>query len=213
MKRFIFIQTILLILTTISANAQKASATTSHSKGTFTSTVKIKGEVTNEAVQATINTFFNQYKNNLNGLFEWALKDLKLQGEADDLIVFNIKSHTLNNNMVNGVMDIIISPINKKYNNVKYNVSLNLKKTKDTPQIIELTYNMTDCEEVIKSASAVLTVTQSDAGTATCTLTANVQLTRFYNPMMSTKMYKEHIEWRFTKLVENLYADALRRSK
>jgi hypothetical protein len=99
-------------------------------------------------------------------------------------------------------MDMSVVPMGRKYTDVPYNVALT--KTKNTSEEIEVSYKLSDCKEVIKQANATLKITRTDANTATITLVADVQLTSFYNTLVTKKMYTENMKWRFENFVRNL---------
>jgi len=200
---------IVLIISVFSLNAAAQTATTnvSYSKGVFTTTVSISAAASQEAMRSTVDKFIHQYKNNLPALFPWALQGINLQGEKDGFIVFNVKKHTLDGALVRGVMDMTVVPLGRKYTDVHYSVAV--KKTKDTAEEIAISYEMTDCEEVIKYALATFSITHNAEGNRMLiTLVANVQLSKFYNTVTTKKMYAEGMTWRFVRFLENLAKDA-----
>jgi hypothetical protein len=201
MRKIVFILYICLITGNL-LNAQ----TTTYSKGVFTVKVEQRVSVSEEKMNATVDKFIDQYKNNLPLLDGWAIKGLKLRGEKDNFIIFNIKSHKPDAQNIDGVMDIKIVPLNKNYQNVTYDVAL--FKTKKSDFEYDIHYSLTNCTEVINSAKAVINIKVSDNGNAAVTLVANVQLTKSYNMLMSRKQFEENLSWRFEKFVTNLIAEA-----
>jgi hypothetical protein len=180
--------------------------TTTYSKGVFTVKVEQRVNVSEEKMNAIIDKLINQYKNNLPLLDSWAIKGLKLRGEKDNFIIFNIKSHKPDGQNIDGVMDIKIVPLSKNYQNVTYDVDL--FKTKKSDYDYNIHYSLTNCTEVISSAKAEINIKFSDSENAVVTLVANVQLTRSYNMLMSKKQFEENLSWRFEKFVTNLIAEA-----
>jgi hypothetical protein len=195
---------LLLLINFLAINifAQKPTANVTYSKGTFTTTVSMTLNASHNAVNKLVDDFISQYKSNLPALFEWALQGVNLHGEKDKFMIFNVKQHTLANGVVRGKMDMTLVPLGQNFTDVPYNVVL--KKTKNTANEIELSYQLTDCKEVIKQASATMKIVHTNDHTATVTLVADVQLTRFYNTLVSKKMYAENMQWRFVNFVENL---------
>lgn len=199
--KIIYILFIFSILPLI-LNAQKASSNTTYKKGVFTTMVNCTIESTQKNVNQVVNDFISQYKTNLNALFSWALKDVKLKGEQDNFIEFNIKSHSPENQVIIGKMDISVKLLGKKYKDVGYKVKI--EKVKETQDVTEISYFLYDCEEVIEQAKAVFTITRLDTNSYELKLVAQTQLKKFYNTVMSQKMFRENIEWRFRKFVENM---------
>jgi hypothetical protein len=185
--------------------AQPSTTNTVYSKGVFTTTVSGVFEGSQQTVNQTINKFISEYSGNLQALFGWALKGLKLQGEKDGFIEFNIKSHTPENQIIIGKMDIAVKLMGKQHNNVAYKVKI--EKTKTADNLTEISYHLYDCEEVISSAKATLTITKLESNTYDYKLVVRTTLTKFYNALMSRKMFRENIEWRFSKLTDNLIKD------
>ncbi|MDR2824449.1 MAG: hypothetical protein LBB41_04540 [Prevotellaceae bacterium] len=200
---------IIFIFSVLCANfvtAQQATSTTTYAKGVFTTTVSCTFESNQQQVDQTINNFVSQYKGNLNALFPWALKGLKLQGEKDDFIEFNVKTHTLEKQIVVGKMDIAVKLLGKKFTDVGYKVKI--EKTKSSDDVAVISYYLYDCEEVIQSAKATFTVTKLNSTTCECKLVASTTLVKFYNMVMTKKMFRENLEWRFQKFTENMAKNA-----
>jgi len=200
-KKIIYILLIFNILSFV-LNAQKANSNTVYKKGIFTTTVVCSFNSTQNNVNKAVNNFITQYKTNLKALFPWALKGVKLQGENDDFIEFNIKSHLFENQIVMGKMDISVKLLGKKYKDVGYKVKI--EKIKGTQDVTEISYFLYDCEEVIEQAKGIFTITHLDTNSYECKLIVNTQLKKFYNTVLSQKMFRENLEWRFRKFVENM---------
>ncbi|GHT17770.1 hypothetical protein FACS189429_2630 [Bacteroidia bacterium] len=205
-KKNLIILIISLLCTHINTDAQQSNANTTYAKGVFTTTVSCTFEGNQQSVNQTVNNFLSQYKNNLKALFLWALKDVKLQGEKDNFIEFNIKSHTLDNQIVAGKMDIAVKPLGKKFNDVAYKVKV--EKTRATDDMVEVSYYLYDCQEVIQSSKATFSITKLSPTTYECKLIAQTKLAKFYNMLMTKKMFRDNIEWRFCKFVENMAKSA-----
>ncbi|MCL2597820.1 MAG: hypothetical protein FWD66_09265 [Paludibacter sp.] len=200
-KNIIYILFIFNILPLI-LNAQKANSNTTYKKGIFSTEVTCSVESVQKNVNQVVNDFIWQYKFNLNALFGWALKDVKLHGEQDNFIEFDIKSHSFENQIVNGKMDIAVKLLGKKYTDVAYKVKI--EKIKDTQDLTEISYFLYDCEEVINQAQAKFSITRLDTNSYEIKLIAQTQLKKFYNTLMTQKMFRQNIEWRFRKFVENM---------
>lgn len=187
----------------------KDEMTTYHKDGVFVSKCSVKIEASDEAIRSTIKDFIDQYHNDLDALYKWAFVGVKLRGEQDDFIMFNIKSHQPQNGIVHSLMDINISFIRKKYADVSYRVEL--KKINDTPDRIDVSYKLTQCDEVIRETDALFSIVKQ-GNDIYSVVEADVKLTRFYDRFMTLKQYRENIEWRFQRFLENLRDEAERRT-
>ncbi|MDR0371177.1 MAG: hypothetical protein LBH80_04915 [Prevotellaceae bacterium] len=183
-----------------SQNTQKSSSKT---KGLFRTTVSLDIKSSNEKALTVIDKFIDQYNHNIPPLFGWALTGIKLQGEKDSFIEFNIKSHDYNktNNTVNGVMAINVGMLGKHFENINYKTQLR-KEVKPDNSVI-LRYEMLECEEVISKVVAELNVVQKTADTVQLTFAVDVKLSMPYN-LMTFKQYRENLEWRFVKFLQNI---------
>jgi hypothetical protein len=183
-----------------SQNIQKSS---SKSKGLFRTAVSLDIKSSHEKVLAVIDKFIDQYNYNIPPLFGWALTGIKLQGEKDNFIEFDIKSHNYNkaNNTVNGLMGINVNLLGKNFENINYKTRLK-KEVKPDNNVI-LRYEMFECEEVINKVVAKLDVVQKTADTVQLTFDVDVKLSMPYN-LMTVKQYRENLEWRFVKFLQNI---------
>jgi len=187
----------------ISCYTQNIASSITCSHGIFTTSVTTTVNASQIAVNNVVNKFITHYKTDLPALFPWALKGVNLQGETDKLMIFNIKSHTLGNDgVVRGMMDMTVVPLGKTYTDVTYSVLLT--KVKDTPNDIVISYKLYDCQEIIKTANATLTITRTTNNAVTISLVADVTLTRFYNLLITRKMYEDAIGWRFVNFIRNI---------
>ena len=207
MKKLVIISFANLLV--ISAFTQNITSSVTYSRGVFTTSVTTTVTASQSAVNDVISKFFTQYKTDLPALFTWAFKGVNLQGEADKFMIFNVKSHKLGNDgVVRGVMDMKIIDLGKTYTNVAYSGALT--KVKDTPDEIVILYKLYDCQEVIKLANATLKITRTADKAVTLSLVADITLTRFYNMLITRKMFDENLKWRFVNLVKN-FANAVQK--
>ncbi|MDR0415018.1 MAG: hypothetical protein LBH84_06350 [Prevotellaceae bacterium] len=187
---------------TASLPAQNVATSVSYRNGIFTTTVTVPVSAPHSAASQVIDRFIHQYKNEVDLLFGWALKEVNLQGEKDGFMIFNILSHSLSGNVVEGAMDMEAVALGKRYKSVTYKVHLD--KVIDTPDTLEILYKLYDCQDVIQNVDARLKFTLQNRRTVQLSLVADVKLTSFYNTMVSRAAYDKNMTWRFAKFVENM---------
>jgi hypothetical protein len=185
----------------LAALCQAQGITTDYTKGYFVTRAEATVHAAYSKAALVIEKFIQQYNHDPNGLFRWALVGMKLHGEQDDFIMFNIKTHTLENNYVSGVMDLDVPPLSKKNKDVAYKVRI--YKEEVAGKGLVLRYEMVECEKVIEHAVAQLSIAQESNHDATLHFEAKVKMGLPYS-MMTKKQYRENIEWRFARLLENL---------
>lgn len=177
------------------------------SKGSFKTTVSLDIDTTQEEALAIVDKFIDQYNNNITPLFGWALTGIKLQGEKDDFIEFNIKSHSYNesNKTVEGLMKINLSFLGKNFENIKYKTRLKKEIKPDNSVILH--YEMPECEEVINHVSAKLTIKQKNTNKLSVNFAVDLKLKMPYN-LMTAAQYKDNLEWRFVRFLQNIKKEA-----
>ncbi|MDL2239307.1 hypothetical protein LJC73_03820 [Bacteroidales bacterium OttesenSCG-928-L14] len=193
----------LFLSTTSLAQKQDAKILLSdYTKGKFITSVSIEINAPYEKVDGTLDKFISQYNNHLDELFIWAIKDLKLQGEKDDFIMFNIKSHTYdeNTNRVGGNMDINVTFMKRNFPATRYETSLSKFSSENKTEIV---YEMHYCENVIDKANAKIVITPTTVNSTLLTFDVNLGLSSPYH-LMTKKQYRTNIEWRFAKLLSNI---------
>jgi hypothetical protein len=198
MKKILLISLLSLSIITL---CQAQSTTTNYTKGYFVTKTETAVQATNNNVKSVVEKFIQQYRSDLNGLFTWALKGMKLKMEKDDFIMFNIKSHTPENNYVAGIMDLDVPFLDKKNKNVAYKVKIGKKEIDNKNSVVN--YEMIECEKVIEHAIAQLNIIQKNEKECVLHLEVKIKM-KFPYSMMTKKQYEENIEWRFTQLLENL---------
>jgi hypothetical protein len=203
---------ILLLTTfglTLSLFAQNVNSY--YKKGIFTTVVTTPIKASGSSVQTVMYEFMDQYNNNLAALFKWATKSLKLQGEPDDFIIFNIKSHHYDKvaNSVKGLMDIDVPFIGKSNKNISY--TTRWIRQNDDLQHFKWQYAMPECDKVIDNASADFDIVQKNEDEFLCTFEVKIKL-EFPYKMMNMKQYRENLEWRFVKIIANIKEEMERRN-
>ncbi|NDV45562.1 hypothetical protein D0T49_00650 [Paludibacter sp. 221] len=203
MKKAILVSlSIFLAFTTGLAQQSEPDISSEYKKGEFITTIKIASNASWQNVQKIADLFVYQYNTNLEGLFGWALKGLKLRGEQDDFITFNLKSHNYNEtqNKVDGVMDIGIKLLKKDFTNTGYETTVSKHQEGNR---ITIRYEMLRCDNVINHVDAKFDIAKRTDNTIECIFTANVRLEKPYS-LMTKKQYRENIEWRFARLLSNI---------
>ena len=99
MKKALFLLTVFSMLScwcVLSAQSPEVSIHTYYEKGVFYTQCKVPINASEKVLTSVLDDFVNQYKNDLDKLFAWGLKGLKLQGEKDALISYNLKPGSYN---------------------------------------------------------------------------------------------------------------------
>ena len=180
--------------------------------GHFVSHCKVKVDVSDAVAHKLVDDFIRQSKYHLDSLFMWALKDLKLQGEKGELLVFNLKSgkYDSKSNVVHGKMDVSVPGI---YTIDDFSVDTRTTKTVAENGQITMFFEVTEAAAFVKTTTATLKIVRIDEKTAICTMNSRMSFGWFFNIFITQKRYKEMAEWRFKQLMVNLKKTAEKTSK
>ncbi len=194
----------------LSASGPEPEVTLSEKKGSeFVSSIKVKVNAPFSEACLVLEKFFRQYKYQLDSLFDWALGDLKLRGEKDDMISIALKSHDCADGgaRVNGVMDLYINALNKNFPATTYETDLTFERKGSDHAVVY--YHLLRCDNVIDYVHANLTVARAEGNSSELTLNVRFKATLPYN-LMSRKQYRDNIEWRLVRLTSNMRDEAER---
>lgn len=174
--------------------------------GEFVSSIRVAVHAPYEAVEEVLHKFYRQYRDNLDGLFDWALKDLNLKGERDDMISVNLKRHMPDDEagVVQGVMDLYVKILGQDFPDTEFETTIRLE-TGEAQSVIR--YEMLRCDRVIDHVTASLSAEKTEDGQALLTFDTAFRARNPYN-LMSKKQYRENIGWRFVKFLSNLRDEA-----
>lgn len=202
MKKIISTFVCLLFAAAAFAQTSQANISTVFRNGEFVTRADTTMAASAEAVDKVAARFIDDYNNDLDALFSWALKGLKLQWEEDDFIMFNIRSHKYDaaTGTVRGVMDIYVGMLNQENKDISYRTRL---VREDGNGRIIIKYDMTECDKVMECISAVFEIERINENEARTSLEARATLRKPYS-FMTMRQYRENIEWRLGKLLDNL---------
>lgn len=195
-----------LSATAFSQKSEPVFVVSDYKKGDFITTVKITVNASHDKTNEVLNKFISQYHNDLDALFGWALKDLKLKGEEDKFIMFNLRSHTYDKskNQIKGAMDIHVGPLNQDFASTTYETTLTKKESGSNTTIV---YEILRCDNVIEHVDASFKVLQKADNIAEIVFDVAFTPKRPYH-LMTKKQYRENIEWRFGKFLSNIRDEA-----
>ena len=191
----------------LALQAAETEVSTEYKGGEFVTTVNLPVYASDEKIHFVLDKFISEYNDDLAGLFKWALTGLKIHGEPDDFIMFDLKSHIFDkqSKVIDGIMDINVAFLQRDYADVAYKTTL--KKEKRSDYDIFVQYEMLECEKVISHVDAEFRINRIDESYVECIFFVKVKLQRPFN-LMTKKQYRENIEWRFAKFMENIKREA-----
>lgn len=210
-------RTILLFIvltgTFVSALASPGdSVKTYYKDGYFSTYCKVWVNAPRNVVNEVIDDFVEQSKFDLDQLFEWGLKDMKLRTEEDKLIVFNFKSATYDakNDLIKCVGDVKIPGIISFPDiHVDSRMTKSYLKNGNTCVRIDVMYS----DAFLRETSGLFYAIPEKEKGYWITLETKVKFGWFFNVFITQPMFRSIMEWRFHQMMINIRNEAENRTK
>ncbi len=210
MNKFLTIVLLCIGCSVAYAEAPKDSISTYYKKGQFVTECRVWIDASEEVTSSVMDDFMIQYRSDLPQLFTWGLKDMNLQGEGDEFIVYDLKSSEYDpeTEIIYGKMDVIVPKL-LTIRDIDIEGKMYKKEVSDNKIVIQ--YDILRATGFIKEADATFQILRENEHSAWCTLDLRVKFGWFFNIFVSQKVYKKNLEWRFEQLAMNLRNEAQRR--
>lgn len=203
---------LLCILICTSINTQAAEPEISVQKeGKFETRYQLRAINCADKANEIADYLISDFKTNTTHLFEWALKDLGLQDNNNEVIVvFKSSTFDATTNTMSGYFDIKVPGI-KTFHDVR--VDAVVTKTVYTSGVIKATTNIVYSSLLLKSAvGSVLFVPQKNNDLVLIS-EAKMDFGWFFNLFVTRKRYKSIVEWRIIRMTENIRDECIKRKK
>lgn len=183
---------------------------TTYKDKTFTTKCVVSVNASKEVMNNVIDDYMYQVKYDLDKLYEWALKGLKLRKESDDLLIFNFKSTKYNErtDLIRATGDVEVPRV------INFpDIHVDSKWTKTvvsdrTNVLIDVKYS----DAFLKKTTGHLYM-MPNGKQCVLTLQTNVEFGWFFNVFITRSMFRNIMEWRFEKLLNNVKIEAEKRQK
>lgn len=211
MNRTISLIILLLSIFSLAHSTPNDSVKTYYKNGYFVTYCKVWVN-TNEAVMSNVvNDYVHQTKYDLDKLYGWALKGMKLRNEGDNLIIMNFKSTKYDsfNNIVRGIGDVEIPGIICFPDT---HVDSRITKAKLANKSYNITIDVLKSDAFLRKTKGIFYAVPHQSGGYWITLETKVQFGWFFNVFITQPVFKGIMEWRFHKLLLNIKDEAERRT-
>lgn len=188
------------------------SISTYYKNGEFVTYSQIWVDAPKDVMNAVVDDFIHQTKYNLDELFVWALKDMKLRKEKDEVIVFNFKStkYDEKTNQIKAIGDVEVPNV-IKFPDI--HVNSKMIKTVQPDGKTRVNIDVLYSDAFLKKTTAVFQMTPKSTRGCWLTLESKVQFGWFFNIFITKVTYRYIMEWRFRKMMQNIHAEAEKRAK
>ena len=209
--KLLFISIFLSSIVSIFANSPD-SVKTYYKDGQFTTICKTWVNTNDSVMTKLVKDYVFQSKYDLDKLFGWALKGMKLRNEGDDLIVMNFKSTRYDplHDLIRGKGDVEIPGL-IKFPDI--HVDSRMTYTQLTNKTLKVKTEVMYSDAFLKKASGVFYAIPVKNKGYWMTLETNIQFGWFFNVFITQPMFRYIMEWRFSKMLSNIKEEAERRTK
>ncbi|MDR0829551.1 MAG: hypothetical protein LBN95_05510 [Prevotellaceae bacterium] len=204
MKKSVLSLVFILALCPVFADCGGDSTWTKYFDGTFfttTKTVVVSDFATAHKVE---NNFINQFNNDFTQLFLWAFKDIGESNDKDkNAFLVEIKSTKLDK--MSGVTTItadVIVPGIKRFKDVI--IKAKIVETSDKQTFSNVFIDVHYSNMLLKKAYGTVFVEKCSDSEVKISATVSVRFGWFFNIFVTKKVYKDVVEWRLAKILQNI---------
>jgi hypothetical protein len=182
------------------------SVSTCYKDGDFVTYNRVWVDAPEYISKKVVADFVYQTKYDLNKLFTWGLKGMNLRREKGGIIEFDFKSTTYNekSGLVRGVGDVVV-PYITTFNDICVDSRMDMTELRDGRIRVKLEVMYSDA--FFKKTIGIFHLIPEKNG-CWMSLETRVKFGWFFDFFITLHKYSEIMEWRFTKLVNNLKEEA-----
>lgn len=198
---------ILIILFALNTKVSAGdSVSTSYKDGDFVTYNRVWVNAPINISKKVVSDFVYQTRYDLDKLITWGLKDMNLRREKGGIIEFDFKSTSYDekSGIVRGIGDVVV-PYITTFNNICVDSRMDMTEMRDGRTRVKLEVMYSDA--FFKKTIGVFYLIPDKDG-CWMTLETRVKFGWFFDFFITLRKYSEIMEWRFTKLVNNLKVEA-----
>ena len=210
MKRLLISLIILFVFFTNSNAISIDSISTTYKDGVFNTQYLTKARVSSEIVNFVTDNLVSDFHNSSSELFNWALKDLGLQNEGNELIIILKSSfHDVKTNITHGIFDIEV-PYIKTFKDVKVNAIVS-KSTNNG--VVKVNAHIIYSSLLLDYCLATLYVIPQKNKELYFYTDVKIKFGWFFNIFITKRRYQNIVEWLVKKFTQNMKEECEKRNK
>lgn len=189
------------------------SVNTAHKKGVFHTYCQVATHSDITTAEEVVDDFISEFRGDPLLLFEWALKGVGQQNDADkDAIILHLKETTFNPETSIGVIktDIEVPGITT-YKDIK--LESKVIKTHLPSGEMRVDVDIFYSNRVLKKAFVTYHVTPFDDNKVITHMNAHIKFGWFFDLFITNRRYKNLIEFRIVKFMNNMSNECEKRMK
>jgi len=180
---------------------------TTFTDGGFVTVCQKEVNSTGTETNAVINRMINEFHTKPMRLFDWALKDIGLQGQQNNEMIIIFKSSRLDKTtgITHGLVDVII-PNLQDIRDIEVNAIVK-NEIQPNGQLIG-SVDVLNSDFLIKKAYATITSIPLKNGNQLLKTETHIQFGWLLKFFITQNRYKNIVEWRIDKFIENMQKEA-----
>jgi len=191
--------------------AANDSISTVYKDGVFISQYRCKVNVSEKVIDEVTNDLVSDFHSSSSNLFNWALKDLGLQNEGNELIIIlKSSNHDVKTGITHGLFDIEV-PYFKTFSDIK--VDAIVSKTKNSNGVTKVSANIIYSSLLLKNGLAILYAIPQKNNELIFFTNVTIRFGWFFNIFITKRRYKSIVEWRIKQFTENMRLECIKREK
>jgi len=213
MKKLAILLLLLVSFTLHAWSSPTDSISTVYSDGEFVSYCQVSVNASDSISNVVISKFTHQMCYDLDGLFKWGLKGMRLDDGKTELLLFDFKTTTYNKKTcVLRAMGDVIVPGFTTIPNLYIDSKLSQKTYSNGRRDVRL--DLYSANTFLKKMVGVCSyIPKGKNKTAYYILETHIRFGWFFDLFVTQKRYKKILEWRLKKLVHNVKEESEKRQR
>lgn len=210
MKRLCILHIFSLVFLTTLLASPTDSVSTVYRDGEFVTYCQVLVKASDSISRTIVNDFIYQNRYDLDALFGWAFKGLNLRKEKSGLMVINYKSTEYNKekNFIKTKIDLIIPNVITFPDILMYS---RLTKKEMSNGETSMTSESLYPNSVMKKTVSTLSIIPIKKEETWYKLESHIRFGKFFDFFITQKRFRQIMQWRLNKLLNNLRIEAERR--
>lgn len=194
-------------------SAPNDSISTFYRDGEFVTYSQVSTNSSDSVSNVVINKFVNQMCFDLDGLFKWGLKGMRLVNEKDELLIFDFRATKYNSktSVLRGIGDVIVTGITK-IPNIYIDSKLSEKTYINGRKDVRL--DLVSSNPLLKGMNGIFSYAPKGKNRpGYYILETHIKFGWFFNIFITKSRYKKIMEWRIKQVIHNLKEESEKREK
>ena len=191
----------------LQAAAEQQYLKTTYSDGVFVTVCQTEVNASETQTNAVISRMIDEFHTTPVKLFDWALKNLGMQGQKNNEMIVVLKSSKFDKKtgITHGLVDVEV-PNLQNFQNVR--IDALVKKENQSNGQLKASADVLQSGFLLKKAIGTVTSVPQHNGRQLLQTVTHIKFGWFLNLFISQKRYQSIVEWRVQEFTKNLKKEA-----